>query len=142
MKKLTIAAVAAAIVSLALIFSSCGGGGGAQTPENVAEKYIAAMQKQDFSTMKKYASEKELKNIEGQESEMKDAPAEKKELLKAFAAAKIEAQPAQINESTPDAANVNVNYTIKYDGEENSGAWKVKLVKEGDDWKVDSVSLK
>ena len=142
MKKLTLTVAMAAIVSLALVLSSCGGGGGSQSPETVAEKYIAAMLKQDFSAMKKYASEKELKNIEEQEAEVKDMPAEKKELLKALEAAKTEVQPALINESTPDIANVNVNYILKFNGEENDGTWKVKLVKENGDWKVDNVSLK
>ncbi len=142
MKKFTSAAVLAVIVSCALILSSCGGGGGSQTPESVTEKYIAAMQKQDFSGMKKYASQKEVANIEQQEAEAKDMPAEKKELLKAIESAKTEVQPAVINEATPDAANVNVKYVMKYDGEENDGVWKVKLVKEEGNWKVDNVSWK
>ncbi len=133
----------AIIVSFALVLTSCGGGGkGAQSPETVAEKYITAMQKQDYATMKKYASQKEMANIDEQEAEAKDMPAEKKELVKAISAAKTEVQPAVINETTPDVANVNVNYSLTFEGQENSGVWKVKLVKEEGEWKVDSVSLK
>ncbi len=141
MKKLTRAAVLAAIVSFALILTNCGGGS-SQTPESVAEKYVAAMQKQDYATMKKYASARQHSEIDEQEAEAKNMPAEKKELLKAIESATTEVQPAVINETTPDVANVNVNYVLKYDGNENDGVWKVKLVKEGDNWKVDSVSLK
>ncbi len=141
MKKFTNAAVFAVIVSFALILTSCGGSS-SQGPEAVAEKYVAAMQKQDFATMKKYVSEREIANITEQEEEAKNMPAEKKELFKAIETAKIEVQPAVINEATPNVADVDIKYTMTFEGEENDGVWKAKLIKEGNDWKVDSMSWK
>ena len=140
MKKITCAAMAA-VVSFALLFSGCGGNK-SQAPEVVAEKYIAAFLKQDFSVMKKYASEKELKSIAAQESKSGDIPAEKKELMSSLANAKTEVQPAVIDEDNPDKASVSVNYTMTMEGRDSSGAWKMKLVKEGEEWKVDNLSFK
>ncbi len=139
MKKIMYSAVIT--VMSVFILSSCGGGKG-QTPEAVAEKYVAAFLKMDFSTMKKYASADELKNLEEQEGEVKNAPEEKKELMKALAAAKTTVQPAVIDEATPDIAKVNVDYTMMMEGKESTGVWKVDLVKEDGQWKVDGLSLK
>ena len=140
MKKFTGVAMMA-VVSLSLFFAGCGGSK-SQAPEVVAEKYLAAYLKQDFSTMKKYASEKDLKNIAEQERKSEDVPAEKKELLNSLANAKTDVQPAVINEENPDKALVDVNYTMSMNGEDSSGIWKMKLVKEGGEWKVDNLSLK
>ena len=128
-------------VSLVSSLSSCGGGK-SQTPEAVSEKYLAAFLKQDFATMKQYASEKELKNIGEQEAKAKEGSAEKKELLTNLANAQTEIQPAVIDENTPDKANVNVHYKMNFNGKESSGEWKIKLVKEEKEWKVDGMSLK
>ena len=140
MKKFTGVAMMA-VVSLSLLFAGCDGSK-SQAPEVVAEKYLAAYMKQDFSTMKKYASEKELKNITEQENAAKELSAEKLELLKSFTNAKTDVQPAVINEENPDKALVNVNYTMTEDGEDSSGTSKMQLVKEGGEWKVDNLSLK
>ena len=138
MRKITGVAMAA-FVSLAILFAGCGGN---TAPEVVAEKYLSAYLKQDFPIMKKYASEKELKNIAEQESKSGDVSAEKKELLNSLASAKTDIQPAVIDEQDPNKALVNVNYIMTQDGKDSSGTWKMKLVKEGKEWKVDNLSFK
>jgi ABC-type transporter MlaC component len=127
-----------AIMVLAL--AACGGGG--SSPEVVAEKYLKALFNDDYGTQKKFASEKELKDVEkrqkeaGQKEGGQEIPKEKKELMEKFKAMTPKAEQANISEDG-NSAKVKVEMLDK-DGKSEM-VWKVDLVKEKDGWKVDKL---
>jgi hypothetical protein len=127
------------ILTIAFSLSACGGGG--SSPEEVAEKYVKALFNDDFGTQKKFASEKELKDVEKRQKEAgtggdQDVPKEKKELMEKFKAMVPKAEQANISEDG-NTARVKVEMLDK-DGKSEM-TWKVDLVKEKDEWKVNKL---
>jgi hypothetical protein len=127
------------IVVLTIALVSCGGG--SSSPEEVAEKYVKALFKDDFGTQKKFASEKELKDVEKRQKEAgqggsQEVPKEKKELMEKFKAMTPKAEQAKISEDG-STARVKVEMLDK-DGKSEM-SWKVDLIKEKDEWKVDKL---
>ncbi|MDR2580915.1 MAG: DUF4878 domain-containing protein [Fibromonadaceae bacterium] len=137
MKKGTL--LLAAFVTLFLV--ACGGGG-AGTPEAVAEKYLKASLNSDYGTMKKLATEKQKAEIEKRENEekgkSKDIPPEKKEMVAKMKAMTPKAEEAKISEDG-NSANVRVPLFDKK-GEPANMTFRYRVVKENGKWKVDGES--
>ena len=128
------------IFAIALTFSVVACGGSGSSPEEVAEKYVKALFNDDFGTQKKFASEKELKDVEKRQKEAgqggQEVPKEKKELAEKFKAMTPKSEQAKISEDG-NTARVKVEMLDKSGKSEM--AWKVDLVNEKGGWKVDKL---
>jgi hypothetical protein len=129
------AAVIALIVVLVLVV---GGGGG---PEGVVEDFLSAQEDMDCGALEDLVSdafiesnfgsveacEQMAEQAEGSEADIEGLPSGDVE---------YDVHGAEVDD---DTATVEVDITAEVDGEEQEATETFELVKDGDDWKIDSV---
>jgi len=113
-----------ALIVIAILFAACG-----KKPQPVAQKFFAAIEKQDFEGAKQYAtkdSEKLLDFIKAMYDKMK--PEQKEEMDK---------KTFKVSNVTVQGDTAIVNYQeISSDDPGNPASKQLKMVKENGDWKV------
>lgn len=115
------------VCTLALTFTSCGGGG-SKSPEEVTETFVKAIGKEDFATAKEHSTEKTQKLLGMMESMMEKMGGEKKMNKGEF---------KEIKKSEKDGKEASVTYCCNKEGEDEEmklkkvdGRWKVHIDKE------------
>jgi hypothetical protein len=131
MKK--ILSVVAAALMAGSVLVACGGGG-ASTPESVAESYTKALFKSDFNTCKKFATGDALTEVTNYADASGEEQAVIKELFAPCARAKMVAGAAKMS--------ADGNYaTVFTKDAESKCVLKVKLGKVDGEWKVNDFSV-
>ncbi|MDR0231424.1 MAG: DUF4878 domain-containing protein [Dysgonamonadaceae bacterium] len=114
---------------------SCGGSGGGNTPEKVAEKFVEAFFKGDLDGMKKCSSKETKEELSGKMDE------KTKNFFEAMKAenkgASVKAIETKLSE---DGNSGTVKVEVSKDGSAN--VMKVKVIKEDGKWAVSGMDLK
>lgn len=126
----------AIIFFASVMFLACGDGSsnasGNGDPREVAEKFYKAIMSYDYDEVAKYCSKESLQSFEEAKKQINNIPADQLNTIKETAKmAKVETGEAKISE---DGKSATVDLKVSIMGMEN--IQPIKLVKEGNDWKV------
>ena len=130
MKRVVLNVLAGAFIVAAL--TACGGSGASSSPSNVADKWLSALVKKDYTTAAKYSSYR----MESEETKAKYL----ERMLTAEGEVSILKYKIKEEQKSVDGkkATVFANWTVKLGSKEREDTIDIPLIKTEDDgWKVD-----